>query len=234
MAFHHGKHGNSGRRVVLAVLNGQCPEVWRGPQEDEQEQKPRGPGQRIGDRSPADQYGNSPSGAADNDVLLTRALQPQGIDEHVEERGRQCQTCRQEVGTSPQDRKSENFKRNSKNKGVSWGDQASHQRTSLRALHQSINVPIDVHVDCIRAAGSQRAANQRDQDETECGPTAFCHHHRWNRGDKQQLNDSGLCESNVATNNGSRSTTRIVSAASQARGDDGANIEGHSHSSYGW
>ncbi len=63
--------------------------------------------------------------------------------------------------------------------------------------------------------------------------TALSHHHGGNCCNQQKLNDSGLCERNVATNDRPRSTTSFMASPCESRGDNGSNIEGHGYSSYG-
>ena len=68
--------------------------MGRCPQENHQKQQPRGPTERVGDRSPADKHRNSARSPANNDVLLAGALQPEGIDKDVEKGGRERQNAR--------------------------------------------------------------------------------------------------------------------------------------------
>ena len=81
--------GTLAASVVVAITNGEGPEVRRRPDEDHQEQQaPGSTSERVRDRGPTDQHGHRTGGAPDHDVLLAAALQPQRVDEHVEGRGR--------------------------------------------------------------------------------------------------------------------------------------------------
>ena len=89
------QHRDPRRRVVVAVLERQRPEVRRRPAEHDGEQHPRGRGERAGDRRPADEDRHGAGRAADHDVLRAARLEPDRVHEDVEEhrahRQRRCE-----------------------------------------------------------------------------------------------------------------------------------------------
>ena len=106
---------------------------------------------------------------------------------------------------------------------------AGDQRPALGALHQAVDVAVDVHVDGVGAAGRQRCrrapwrAIEPDRGQAPGGDDQGGH-----GGDQQQLDDPRLGESDVcpdARPQGSRSrlehraTIRPVRAANQGRAE---------------
>ena len=59
--------------------------------------------ERVGDGGPADEHRHRAGGAADDDVVRARALEPDRVDADVERRGAEGEDGRQEVGAPPQD-----------------------------------------------------------------------------------------------------------------------------------
>ncbi len=85
---HNGQHRHLRCGVVLPELHGQRPEVRRRPEEDDREQNQRWPRHPARHRRPADQHGEAARCAADHDVRRGPALQPERVDEHIEQQGR--------------------------------------------------------------------------------------------------------------------------------------------------
>ena len=56
----------------------------------------------VADRGPADQYRHRAGGTADDDVLPGSPLEPEGVDEDVEEGGADGQHGRKQVDRHPQ------------------------------------------------------------------------------------------------------------------------------------
>ena len=141
--------------------------MGRGPEEDDDEQHDRRPGERAGDRRPADEHGHGAGGAADHDVLRDGALQPERVDEDVEERGRQGEH-RAESRLTPSASSTTKAATSSASANTSASprrDHAGDERPVLGALHQPVDVAVDEHVDGVGAAGGERAADQRDDHE---------------------------------------------------------------------
>ena len=106
---HRWQHRHPGGCVVIVVLDSQGPKMGRCPQENHQEQQPRGPTERICYRCPPHKDWDCARSSTDHDVLLAGALQPEGIDKDVEKGGGEGQNARKEVSSGPQDQKSHDF-----------------------------------------------------------------------------------------------------------------------------
>ena len=76
--------------------------MGRSPHEDDGEQDDGRPREGVGDRRPTDQDRHGTGGPADDDVLAAGPLEPQGVDEDVEQGGRHGQHGRQQVHPGPQ------------------------------------------------------------------------------------------------------------------------------------
>ena len=74
----------------------------RRPEEHDREQDPRGRGQRVAHRGPADEHRHRARRAPDHDVLPRRALQPEAVDEDVEEGGGDRQHRAEQVDEGPE------------------------------------------------------------------------------------------------------------------------------------
>ena len=85
LAPHHRHHRHPGPGVVRLLDERQGPEVRRGPVEDDGEQVDGREIDAAGHRGPAHQRRERARRPADDDVLRTRALEPDGIDEDVEQ-----------------------------------------------------------------------------------------------------------------------------------------------------
>ena len=85
---HDREHRDPGGRVLTLDQQRERPEVRGRPEEDDQEEEDRRQGEIAGRRGPSDQRWNSTRGPPDDDVLDSPALQPPGVDEHVEEAAR--------------------------------------------------------------------------------------------------------------------------------------------------
>ncbi len=78
-------HGDARAGIVGLLDQRERPEVGWGPVEDDGEEIDRGEVQAARHRRPPDQRGKRARGAADHDVLRARPLEPDGVDEDVEE-----------------------------------------------------------------------------------------------------------------------------------------------------
>ncbi|MNG05356.1 hypothetical protein D3C84_885420 [compost metagenome] len=79
------QHRDVGLGVFLFAMNRQCPEVRRGPGEDDQHQQQRFGADVTGGRGPAEQRWRGTGEAADDDVLRGRTFQEPGVDHRVAE-----------------------------------------------------------------------------------------------------------------------------------------------------
>ena len=83
-------------------------------------------------------------------------------------------------------------------------DRPGDQRAPAGALHHRVDVPVDVHVDGVGAAGGQRAPGQRPEHEPARGQAPLGDDHRRHRRDQEQLDDPGLGEGHVGLQRASR------------------------------
>ena len=70
----HRKHRNPSAGVVVDANERQRPEMWRRPEEDDEEEETRLDRDAAGRRHPADDGRKGARGAADNDILRRRSL----------------------------------------------------------------------------------------------------------------------------------------------------------------
>ena len=200
---HRRQHRHVGRLVVVLVLDGQRPEVGRGPHEDDGEQHHRGPRQAVGDRRPADQHRHRPGRPADDDVLAAGPLQPQRVDEDVEQGGRHGQHGREQVDPGPQLDEGQHLEADGEDQGVAGGDRPGDQRPLARAVHELVDVPVDVHVDGVGPTGGQGPAEQGGHHQPHRRQAPLGHDHGGQRGDQQELDDPRLGERHVGADPGS-------------------------------
>ena len=71
------------------------------------------------------------------------------------------------------------------------------ERPVLRALHEGVDVAVDVHVDGVGATGGEGAADHRRDDQPERGKTLGGDDLGRHRGDQQQLDDAELHQRHV-------------------------------------
>ena len=93
----HRQHRHVDAGVVLAVAHRQRPGVRRRPEEHDQEQHDRRPGELVGDGGPADQRREAAGEAAPHDVLRRTPLEHHRVAEEVERARRERQPGREPV-----------------------------------------------------------------------------------------------------------------------------------------
>ena len=76
-------------------------------------------------------------------------------------------------------------------------DQARDERPVLGALHQAVDIAIDVHVDRVGPARGQGAAEHGGHHEPHRRHAPLGHNHRGHRGHEEELDDAGLGERDV-------------------------------------
>ena len=92
------QHGNVGLGVFLFAVDGQRPEVWRCPRENDQHQQQRFGTDMAGYCNPAKQRRRSTREAANHDVLWRGALEKAGVKHRIPEQGSQRQPGGQLIG----------------------------------------------------------------------------------------------------------------------------------------
>ncbi len=101
VALDHRQHRHAGLQVIVAIGNGQAPEMRRRPQEQDQRQQHRLGRQAGGDRRGAGEDGEAARHAADHDVPPGPALEPDGVDHRVEEGAEEGVERGQRIGRQP-------------------------------------------------------------------------------------------------------------------------------------
>ena len=128
-----------------------------------------------------------------------RALQPERVDADVERGGGEGEHGRR-AGWRPHHSTAKATTSRATAKTSAWRGSidAGDERAVLGALHQRVDVAVDVHVDGVGAAGGQRAADQRDQRSAPSdGQPPLGEHHRRHGRDQQQLDDPRLGQRDV-------------------------------------
>ena len=141
--------------------------------------------------------GIAPGRAADDDVQRSRSLQQKRVDEHVEREGRQRQARRQQVHRPVKEQEAAGRQRQSEQRRLLRLDLPRRHRPVSRPQHQLVDVAVEVHVHRVRAAGDDRAAQDSREDQPERRDTLLREHHRRNRRDHEQADDTRLREADV-------------------------------------
>ncbi len=172
----------------------------RGPDEDDGEEHDRRPREAAGHRRPPDEDRDGSGGPADHDVLRRSALEPQGVDEDVEQGGRHGQGRREEVHGQPEFDEGGRLERQGEDQGRPRRHGPGHQRTVLGAVHQTVDVAVHHHVDGVGPPGGQGATGQRRRHQPQRRKPVLRHHHGGQGRDQQQLDDARLGEGDVRAN----------------------------------
>jgi hypothetical protein len=98
LAVGNRQHRNVGLGVFLFAVNGQGPEMRRGPGEDDQHQQQRLGADMPGDSNPPQQRRRGAREATDDNVLRGRTLEKAGVDHRIAEQRGQREPGRQRVG----------------------------------------------------------------------------------------------------------------------------------------
>ena len=213
--------------------------MGRGPEEDDGEQHDRGPGQAAGDRGPPDEHRGRPGGPADDDVLGGGPLEPERVDEDVEEAGRHGEHGGEQVDRPPEQGEGDHLQPDGEGQRRPRGDHPGDQGTVLGPLHEPVDVAVDDHVDGVGPAGGQGAAQHGPEHEPARGEAPGRHHLGGHGGDEQQLDDAGLGEGEVGgrrwsgwpapLGTGQRGRTSVaLGSARRRRGDHGLGTAGPS------
>ena len=195
---HHRQHRHLGRGVVLAVAHRQRPGVRRRPEEHDEEQHHRRPGELAGDRGPADQRREAAGQPAPHDVLRGAPLEQHRVDEDVEQVGGEGEPGRQRVdeqrepdrrGDPEHDRRTPRLRgaRPCARRAAGAGSGASARRCRGRCSSSARSR-------CRRRA-CRRPASRRPATASGSPPAA--RNITGTRGDEQQLDDPRLGQRDV-------------------------------------
>ena len=208
-------HQRHHRHVCLGVLplldQGQRPEVWRCPVEDDGEQVQRREVQGAGHAGPAHQRGERAGGAADHDVLRAPALEADGVDEDIEEQTGQGQPGGERVDEGPEQREGHAAQGQSEQQRRAGRDATRGDWPGPGAGHDLVNVPVEPHVDGVGAAGHQVAAQHDPADQPEGGHPRRGDEHRRDGGHQEQRDDPRLGQGDqVGEQRGRRGTSGLA------------------------
>ncbi len=186
------EHRHAHARVVLLDLHGQRPVVRRRPEEHHPEEDDRRPGHRVGHGRPADEHREAAGDAAPDDVLRGAALEDHRVDDHVEEERAEGEPGRQPVDGEAEEQGGDDGQGDAEDEAFHRADHAGHQGPLRGAVHQRVDVAVDVHVQRVRAAGREVTADTGQQHQPQIRNTLFGEEHHRNRGDQQKLDDPRL------------------------------------------
>ena len=154
--------------------------------------------------------------APDHDVLDGPALEPERVDEDVEEQAADRQCRGQHVDPESQEHEGGQAERDAEEQGVAGRDPAVGQRAASRAEHSSVEVAVDPAIDGAGARGGQGAAEQGEDHQARRRPAAFGHHHPAQCGDEQQRDDARLGEADIVEHDLPRRPGRLARRISGA------------------
>ena len=109
-------------------------------------------------RRPADEHGHAAGRAAPDDVLRGAALEPQRVDEHVEEDRDDAESAAaSQLTRNPSPRSTATPSDPREHQGLAVGQLAGDERAGAGPLHQAVDVAVDVAVEGRRRPGADIA-----------------------------------------------------------------------------
>ena len=167
----------------------------RRPVEDDGEEVDGGQVQSAGHRGPAHQRWKRARRAADHDVLRARALEPDGVDEDVEQEPAEREPGAERIDLVPEDRE--------RQRGRAPCRTPARRRALIRPAgigrslvrdHPGVDVPVEPHVDRVGPARHQVAADHHPEHQDRRREPRRGDEHRRDGGHQQQRDDPGLGE----------------------------------------
>ena len=156
----------------------------------------------TGDGGPAHHGREGAGGAADDDVLRRRALEPHGIDEDVEEVARQGRDGGGEVDLLVEDDEGGGATEDAPAENLGRRQAARGQRPVAGAAHDGVDVPVVPHVDGVGAAAGEGEAEHTPEGDVQRRRAAGGHPHGEVAGDQQQDHHVGLPEADEVPGHG--------------------------------
>ena len=101
------------------------------------------------------------------------------------------------VGPEPEDGDRRRAQQPGEDEGFAGCDLTGDQRPVLRAVHELVDVAVDVTVEGACGTCRERAAHKRRQDQADRREAAFGIDHGGQRADEQELDDAGFRERQV-------------------------------------
>ena len=161
----------------------------RRPEEDDREKRDALERDRIGYAGPADNRRECACGAADDDVLRRRALQPHRVDDRIEENGEGEQAGRKPVDDQAEGRHREHRQEQAEGKRGFRRNPARGNRPFRGPAHHQVDVGVVPHVERAgRATANRDRKNGNEADHRM--DLAGSHQHANQRGEDHQRHDT--------------------------------------------
>src|SRR5690606_13472373 len=158
------------------------------------------PAERAGDGGPADEHRHAAGDAAPHDVLRGAALEDERVDDDVEEDRRHRESRREPRREDREDDGRDHRERPGEHERFARSDFAGDEGSAPRALHDAVDVAVEVAVEGVGAASRQRAADEGRNEQPQERQIELAlggeHHDRGGRHEKQ-LDDARLHEGDV-------------------------------------
>lgn len=136
--------------------------------------------------------GRQPHDAAPHDVLRGTPFENHRVDDDVEEERPERQPGGQPVDGETEQQGRHDRQRDAESEALTGADHAGDERTLRGALHEGVDVAVDVHVERVGAARGQITAEAGEEHQLQIRHTLLGQEHHRNGGDQQQLDDPRL------------------------------------------
>ena len=196
-AVGHRQHRDAGAGVFLLAIERQRPEMRRRPQKNNQEQQQRVRRDVAGDRGPAEHRRCGAGGAADDNVLRRRVLEPDGVDDRVTDEGSKRQHRRQHIDPGDEDDHGQDADSEREYQRLGRGEASGRQRSIVRALHHGIGLAIEDVVERGRGARRERDAEGAEDEGAERRRAGRGQEHADHRGEHDERHHARLGELEV-------------------------------------
>ena len=162
------------------------------------EHDPRRERQRSRDGRPTDEHRDGTCSSPDHDVLRRGTLQPQRVDEDVEQQSSRRQRCGEEVGGRPEPQESRRCRGGSQTPvaGPGWTRDVGRGRLRVRPMTRSMSRSMTLLMVLAPPADSVPPIRVA-RIEPEPRPSRVGHDHGRHRGDQQEFDDPRLRELDV-------------------------------------
>ena len=152
----------------------------RGPEEDDHEHRHGFEADAPRRHGPADHRREGTGCTADNDVLRRAALEPDGIDDDVEEDREGQEGPREDVRGQRQHHAGNSRQRQAEAKRLALAHTARRDRAVRGAAHDAVDIRVIPHVQ--RARGTAAKRDEQDRGEGDEGMHRHRRHHQPDKG----------------------------------------------------
>ena len=148
----------------------------------------------AGHGGPAEHRRRGARGAADDDVLRRRALEPQRVDHRIADQREEGQHGREQIDPQHQDQHRDRAEQQRERERAPVRQVAGGQRAVARARHVRIDAPVEHVVDCGRRGGGEADAEIAEDQRVERRHAGRRQQRADDRGEHEQRNDPRLGE----------------------------------------